>query len=127
MTHSLSIKRAYEAPAKEDGFRILVDRLWPRGIKKEALALDLWAKEITPSPEIRKAFGHLAERFEAFRSAYLQELAGNPEAPAFARMVEDTLKKEPVTLVYAAKSPEINHARVLVEWLDGQMGGKGAR
>jgi|LSQX01.3.fsa_nt_gb uncharacterized protein YeaO (DUF488 family) len=121
MAHALLIKRAYAPAEAGDGLRVLVDRLWPRGIRKDALKLDLWAREVTPSTEIRKAFGHMAENFEGFRSAYLLELAGNPAAPEFAGMVEKTLKDKPVTLVYAAKSETINHALVLKEWLEGQM------
>jgi len=121
MAHALLIKRAYTPADEKDGLRVLVDRLWPRGIRKDALKLDLWAREVTPSTEIRKAFGHMAENFEGFRSAYLLELAGNPAAPEFAGMVEKTLKDKPVTLVYAAKSETINHALVLKEWLEGQM------
>ena len=121
MAHALLIKRAYAPAEAGDGLRVLVDRLWPRGIRKDALKLDLWAREVTPSTEIRKAFGHMAENFEGFRSAYLLELAGNPAAPEFAGMVEKTLKDKPVTLAYAAKSETINHALVLKEWLEGQM------
>jgi len=121
MAHALLIKRAYAPAEAGDGLRVLVDRLWPRGIRKDALKLGLWAREVTPSTEIRKAFGHMAENFEGFRSAYLLELAGNPAAPEFAGMVEKTLKDKPVTLVYAAKSETINHALVLKEWLEGQM------
>ena len=121
MAHALLITRAYAPAEAGDGLRVLVDRLWPRGSRKDALKLDLWAREVTPSTEIRKAFGHMAENFEGFRSAYLLELAGNPAAPEFAGMVEKTLKDKPVTLVYAAKSETINHALVLKEWLEGQM------
>ncbi len=121
MPYPIQLKRAYAPPSPEDGFRILVDRLWPRGVSREKLALDLWDKDVTPSTQIRKAFRHEAERFEAFRSAYLMELSGNPAAPPFAALVRDKLKSGPVTLVYAARDETVNHARVLKEWLEGQM------
>lgn len=120
MLYALQIKRVYAPQSPEDGFRILVDRLWPRGIKKETLGLDLWAREVSPSTAIRKAFGHVPEHFEAFRSAYLMELASNPAASAFAIMLKGKREQGPVTLLYAARSETINHARVLKEWLEGQ-------
>ena len=115
------IKRIYDDPAPDDGARVLVDRLWPRGKSKEALKLDLWEKEVAPSTEVRKAFGHEVERYERFRRDYLLELEKNPVAAQFAKLVETTLKKQPVTLVYGAKDETINQAVVLKEWLEGQM------
>ena len=121
MAHPLLIKRAYVPAQAGDGFRVLVDRLWPRGKSKEALKLDLWEKEVAPSTEVRKAFGHEVERYERFRRDYLLELEKNPVAAQFAKLVETTLKKQPVTLVYGAKDETINQAVVLKEWLEGQM------
>lgn len=115
--HPIHIKRAYVPWAPEDGYRILVDRLWPRGLSKERIHLDLWAKDIAPSTAIRLQFGHREERFEAFWHAYQAELSVSPAAPAFVQLVGDTLKQQPVTLVYAARSETINHARVLMDWL----------
>ncbi|MDD4081673.1 MAG: DUF488 family protein [Eubacteriales bacterium] len=115
------IKRAYAPAEEEDGFRVLVDRLWPRGESKEALKLDLWEKEVAPSTEVRKAFGHVAENYERFRKDYLLELEKNPVAAEFAETVEEKLKKEPVTLVYGAKDETINQAVVLKEWLERHM------
>ena len=74
----INLKRAYEPPAPEDGFRVLVERLWPRGLKKEALALDLWLKDIAPSPELRRWFGHDPAKWEEFCRRYWAELAGRP-------------------------------------------------
>jgi len=117
MAHPLLLKRAYDPAEAGDGFRVLVDRLWPRGISREALKLDLWAKELAPSNEVRKAFDHVPKRFEAFHSAYLAELAENPQAPDFVRQVAQALDQGAVTLVYAAKNEEFNQAVVLKDWL----------
>lgn len=110
----LSIKRIYEPAAKNDGFRVLVDRLWPRGISKAKAALDLWLKEIAPSPELRNWFGHDPERFDEFKVRYQQELVQNPAT----KELEDIIKDQPVvTLLYAAHDVEINHAKVLLDFL----------
>lgn len=114
----IRIKRIYDPVEAEDGYRILVDRLWPRGIKKERAALDQWAKSITPSPEIRKEFHHDPSRFSEFRQKYLFELESNPESEAFRRQVLEKLHDGPVTLLYGAKDQEVNHATVLKEWLE---------
>ena len=118
MAFALKIKRVYDAHAEDDGMRVLVDRLWPRGIKKEKACLDLWAKEITPTPELRKWFGHKEENFEEFRLAYRTELDGNAQAQDFASKVKAELEKRNVTMLYAAKSPTCNHAVILKGWLE---------
>ncbi|MCL2689079.1 MAG: DUF488 domain-containing protein [Chitinispirillia bacterium] len=110
----LQIKRIYDAESPKDGIRILVDRLWPRGIKKSDAHLDYWFKEITPSPELRKWFGHLPERFEEFSKKYIHELENNKTQ---IRQIKDMLKSKNVTLLYAAKSPRINHAIVLRNYI----------
>lgn len=112
----IKLKRAYDVPEEDDGYRVLVDRLWPRGKKKEALQLDLWAKGLAPSTEARKAFGHKAERWESFKGAYLAELDASDEARELAAQV---LSHPVVTLVYAAKDPQLNHAVILADWLRG--------
>jgi uncharacterized protein YeaO (DUF488 family) len=117
MKYKINIKRIYDMPAEEDGHRILVDRLWPRGISKERAALNEWAKDIAPSTSIRKEFGHQAERMESFAQAYFLELVRNPKAEEFAREVSRKLKTGNVTLLYAARDPKINHALVLKRWL----------
>jgi uncharacterized protein YeaO (DUF488 family) len=101
------IKRAYDKPAKTDGTRILVDRLWPRGISKRKAALDGWNKDVAPSPALRKWFGHKPERFAEFRKRYRTELKGNPAV----KDLRATRGK--LTLLYGARDPKINHAAVL--------------
>lgn len=107
---SIKIKRVYEKPDKEDGFRVLVDRLWPRGFTKEKAHVDLWLKEIAPSTELRKWFGHEPEKWPEFKKKYLQELKENEKPVSILR---DYLKKGTVTLVYAAKDQVHNEALVL--------------
>lgn len=117
MAGKLIMIRAYDIDDTCQGRRILVDRLWPRGIKKESLEPFEWAKEITPSTQIRKFFAHKAENFEKFSKLYLEELEGNPEAEKFKIHVKNILKTENVILIYAAKDPEINHVQVLKKFL----------
>lgn len=117
MVGKLLMIRAYDIDDTCQGRRILVDRLWPRGIKKESLEPFEWAKEITPSTQIRKFFAHKAENFEKFSKLYLEELEGNPEAEKFKIHVKNILKTENAILIYAAKDPEINHVQVLKKFL----------
>ena len=114
----IRIKRIYDPVEPGDGYRILVDRLWPRGVKKEQAALDQWAKSITPSTEIRKEFHHDPSSFSEFRQKYLFELENNPESETFRRQVLEKLHDGPVTLLYGAKDREVNHATVMKEWLE---------
>ncbi|HKR81999.1 MAG TPA: DUF488 domain-containing protein [Candidatus Saccharimonadales bacterium] len=113
----LRIKRIYDEPAKSDGMRVLVDRLWPRGVSKQRAALDLWLKEIAPSSALRQWFGHEPQKFEAFRKKYMAELAQNP---AVAQLQALAAKNPRLTLLYAAKDPVINHAVVLQKFLEKQ-------
>ena len=113
----LKMKRIYEQPSAEDGYRVLVDRLWPRGVAKTAAKIDYWAKEITPSTALRKTFNHDAETFAAFRQAYLYELETNRQGEAFLQLLREKLATGPVTLLYAAKNEQINHVVVLMEWI----------
>lgn len=108
------IKRAYEAPARSDGTRVLVDRLWPRGVKKADADIAQWMKEIAPSNELRKWFGHEPERWEEFRRRYRTELAGKRELLAQLR---ELARRGPLTLVYSAHDQEHNQAVVLREKL----------
>jgi uncharacterized protein YeaO (DUF488 family) len=110
----LQIKRAYEAPAESDGTRILVDRLWPRGMTKDRLKLDLWLKDISPSPALRKWFGHDPDRFTEFAKQYRAELRRNPLVQEVAAMAHDAV----VTLVYGARDPACNHALVLKDVIE---------
>ena len=106
------IKRVYELPNKHDGRRILVDRLWPRGLTKEKASIDLWLKDIAPSTELRKWFGHNPDRWEEFKERYLDELKGNSEQ---IQLLKQELDKGIVTLVYGAKDEEHNQAVVIQE------------
>jgi uncharacterized protein YeaO (DUF488 family) len=110
------IKRVYELPDKHDGRRILVDRLWPRGLTKEKASIDLWLKDIAPSTELRKWFDHDPGRWEEFKERYLDELKGNSEQ---IQLLKQELDKGIVTLVYGAKDEEHNQAVVIQEnsWL----------
>jgi uncharacterized protein YeaO (DUF488 family) len=110
----IQIKRIYEEPSEDDGYRVLVDRLWPRGVAKERAALDAWAKEAAPSPQLRSWFDHKPERFTEFAERYTAELRENSAA---AELNELAKKHKTVTLLYAAKDPEINHAAVLRDFL----------
>lgn len=110
----IQCKRVYDAAAKEDGYRVLVDRLWPRGIKKADLAYDEWCKALAPSTELRKAFHGEAIDFAAFKKSYREELEAQKEA---GEQLAARGKEGTVTLLYAAKDMEQNHAVVLAEWL----------
>jgi uncharacterized protein YeaO (DUF488 family) len=111
---AVKIKRAYEPTGPGDGYRILVDRLWPRGISKGEAKLDEWAKELAPSPELRRWFGHDPARFEEFRRRYRDELSGKGEK---LRELRGLARKGPLTLVYGAHDTEHNGAVVLAELL----------
>ena len=120
----IKIKRVYEKPEADDGYRVLVDKLWPRGIRKADLPYDYWAKELTPSTAARKAFGHKAENFDAFKERYLGELNTSDEARACAQQLEENAMHagdNTITLLYVARDPKINHAVILREWLEEQM------
>jgi uncharacterized protein YeaO (DUF488 family) len=108
----LRIKRVYERPSPQDGVRILVDRLWPRGLRKDAAALDHWCKDIAPSPELRKWFDHREDRFDEFRDRYRLELKANPSLAEFRKLT----RSGKVTLLYAAHDEKVNHAVVLAEY-----------
>lgn len=110
------IKRIYDDPSVDDGFRVLVDRLWPRGISKEAAKLDEWDKEIAPSSALRKWFDHKEERFEEFAHQYREELK---EKEGALNKLRERAKNETVCLLYAAKNSEINQAVVLGDVLSG--------
>lgn len=110
----LQIKRAYDAPEKTDGIRILVDRLWPRGLSRDRADVDLWLKDIAPSAELRRWFAHQPERWPEFRRRYFTELDRHPEIVAGLRAA---LGKGTVTLLYAAKDTQYNNAQALLEYL----------
>jgi uncharacterized protein YeaO (DUF488 family) len=111
----IRLKRAYEEPAQSDGLRILVERLWPRGVTKEKAALDLWLKDVAPSPELRKWFGHDPRRWKQFEQRYWKELKGRNEA---VDLLRNESRKGTVTLVYAAKDEQHNGAVALKEFIE---------
>ncbi|MGD0730665.1 MAG: DUF488 domain-containing protein [Terracidiphilus sp.] len=107
---NIRIKRAYAEPDKEDGTRILVDRLWPRGLTKERAKIDLWLKDVAPSTELRKWFAHDPGKWAGFQSRYLEELKRNKEQVS---LLKQEAAKGPVTLVYGAKDQQHNEAVIL--------------
>lgn len=111
---TFQVKRVYDPPAASDGARVLVDRLWPRGVSKGSLDLTLWHKDAAPSPALRKWFGHSPDRWEEFADRYRAELDAN--AAALTPLYE-LQKRGKVTLLYAARDQEHNQARVLAEYL----------
>lgn len=111
---NVTICRVYHPPTHKKGIWVLVDRLWPRGIKKDEITLDLWLKEIAPSPSLRKWFNHDPAKWSEFRHRYIQELKNKQ---ASIELILDKAKQLPVTLFYAAKDTKHNHALVLQETL----------
>ncbi|HEY4658736.1 MAG TPA: DUF488 family protein, partial [Gemmatimonadaceae bacterium] len=116
------VKRAYDPPAAADGTRFFVERLWPRGVKKAALAVAAWIKEVAPSAALRTWYAHDPAKWPEFRRRYLAELAANPDA---LRPLLDAVRRGPVTLVFAARDVERNSAVVLKRFLERR--GPGAR
>ncbi len=114
---AIQLKRIYDPAAEDDGTRVLVDRIWPRGVAKADAALDEWCKSVAPSTDLRKWFGHDRERWEEFVRRYRAELdAAENEA---IDTLEQLAKNGPLTLLYAARDTECNHAVVLKAWLEG--------
>jgi uncharacterized protein YeaO (DUF488 family) len=113
MKTELRIKRIYEPASRDDGQRVLVDRVWPRGVTKEAAALDLWLKEIAPSTALRKWFGHDPARWVEFRRRYGAELDAN----AAVKQLRELMRKGRVTLLYSARDAEHNQAVALMDYL----------
>ena len=111
---SLKIKRAYEEPSEDDGTRILVDRLWPRGLTKAKAKIDLWLKDIAPSTELRKWFAHDPAKWTEFQSRYKDELKQHSEQ---LDLLKQKAAKGPVTLIYGARDQEHNEAAVLLKLL----------
>ena len=111
---NLHIKRAYDAPEKTDGTRILVDRLWPRGLSRDKAAVDLWLKDVAPSTDLRQWYAHEPERWPEFRRRYFDELDRNPDAVAELRAA---IGKGNATLLFATKDTAHNNAKALLEYL----------
>jgi uncharacterized protein YeaO (DUF488 family) len=120
----ISVKRVYAAPDAADGARVLVDRLWPRGIAKEKAGIDIWLRDLAPSNGLRKRFHGHPEHWEAFRAAYAAELR-MPAAQAALAALQERIAAGPVTLLYAAKDEERNNALALRLWLLGERGAGG--
>lgn len=114
--HKIAIKRAYDAPARGDGIRILVDRLWPRGLRKDAARFDQWRKDLSPSTELRQFYGHRPDRFTEFARRYLNELRSKQAVTAKSDII-DLNRRRAVTLVTAARDLEHSEAAVLARHL----------
>jgi len=112
------IKRIYEAPDDDDGYRVLVDRLWPRGLTKDVAAVDLWLKDIAPSSDLRTWFHHNVGRWDGFVARYLQELETSERSAAIRTLKAIEAEKGVVTLLFAAREETHNHAALLLGWLD---------
>jgi uncharacterized protein YeaO (DUF488 family) len=111
----IKIKRAYESPSDNDGYRILVDRLWPRGISKDTAKVEFWPKELAPSTELRRWYGHDPEKWSEFKSRYFAELDDNPE---LVNEVLEYVRKGTVTFVYSSKEQRLNNAVALKEYIE---------
>jgi uncharacterized protein YeaO (DUF488 family) len=115
------IKRAYAPPTPEDGFRVLVDRLWPRGLSKEAAAIDEWRKDVAPSAELRKWFGHDSKRWATFKTRYREELKTPERSAGLERLRALGREQSVVTLLFAARDETHNHAAALLEVLNRRL------
>jgi uncharacterized protein YeaO (DUF488 family) len=119
MAMRIRVKRVYESAEREDGIRVLVDRLWPRGVAKEKAAIDLWLKEIAPSSALRHAFHGDPERWDEFRRRYARELDAMPDAVAALRVAA---RGRTLTLLYASRDPACNNAVALADYLRRRRG-----
>ena len=113
----IQAKRVYEAPGPGDGKRILIDRLWPRGLSKAKAEVDVWMKEIAPSTELRRWYGHDAEKWREFKKRYYAELRGNPDGVG---ELMSHVKKEKVTLLFGSKEERLNNAFALKEYIESK-------
>lgn len=121
MSNRVWMRRAYDPPTRNDGYRVLVDRLWPRGVSRDALAIDEWSRDIAPSDELRRWYGHRPERWDEFRERYRREL-GEGAARAALETLADRARSQRVTLVFGARDAEHSQAAVLRELLDERLG-----
>ncbi len=119
---SVLVRRAYEAPGANDGYRVLVDRVWPRGRSRDELRLDEWARELGPSTELRRWFGHDPARWDEFRNRYRRELA-EPSLAAKLDELADRARRGTLTIVYGARDETHNQARVIAEELERRLAG----
>ncbi len=118
---NVRLQRAYDDPTADDGYRVLVDRVWPRGRTKEQLRLDAWARDLGPRPQLRKWFGHDPARWAEFQARYWSELADPDRARALDALVEQ-VRRGPVTLVFGARDTEHNQARVIADEIERRVG-----
>ena len=114
-------KRIYEKVEEDDGFRVFIDRLWARGIKKENASISYWAKEITPTKELREEYHKGEVSFEIFSRKYSDELKENPYFNQFLQKIKEKLKKENVTFVFASKTPELSHIPILRQYIEKKL------
>ncbi len=114
----INIKRVYEPPSRADGKRILIDRLWPRGLKKEKARIDEWLKELAPSSDLRKWFGHDSDKWDEFKKRYIKELKGREE---IVDAIADAARKGTVSLLFGAKEERFNNAAALKEYIEARM------
>ena len=119
--NKLNWKRIYEKAEETDGFRVFVDRLWARGMKKEDAKIDYWAKEITPTMELREDYHKGKINFETFAAGYLNELEKNPDFDKFLKIIKSELLSKNVTMVFASKTPEISHIPILKKYLENKL------
>ena len=119
--NTVSIKRVYEPEEATDGFRILIDKLWPRGMAKAKANIAFWAKSIAPSTALREWFGHKPENFPTFTQKYTEELTANPETESFIALCKKQLKESNVTLLYGAKDEVHNQAVVLKHFIEEKL------
>jgi uncharacterized protein YeaO (DUF488 family) len=115
----IKIRRVYDKPDPADGVRILVDRLWPRGLSKEAAKVDVWAKNLSPSHELRKWYGHDPEKWEEFKKRYFAEMDGNP---ADVENLKEQIRGHAVTFLYSSKEERLNNAQALKLYLEMRKG-----
>lgn len=116
----IAMKRVYEAASAQDGYRVLVDALWPRGISKAQLKIDTWMRDIAPSASLRKSYCHIPEKWEGFRKKYRQELSKPPRKALLNELVERA-RKGPVTLVFATRDAERSNAAVIAEVIRAEL------
>ena len=117
--HPIQVRRVYDEPLPSDGSRVLVERLWPRGVSRERAHLDEWLKQVAPSPELRTWYGHVPERFEEFTARYRREL-DEPQSAEALRHLRELASAGPLTLLTATKDPTISEAAVLARILRGR-------
>jgi uncharacterized protein YeaO (DUF488 family) len=112
---AIQLKRAYDKPQKSDGFRVLIDRIWPRGVRKADLQLDEWLKDLAPSTELRQWFGHDPQKWDEFRKRYFRELDAHPQE---VQRLREKMRPGPLTIVFGSKEERFNNAAALKEYLE---------